>query len=459
MTELDRSAALEWFRRNRARSRALFAMVAPDAFLERPIALRHPILFYEGHLPAFNANTLLRRGLGRPALDPELDVVFERGIDPADEGAALRSARADWPARARVREYGQAADAAVAEAIASADVDRTDDPVLRGGLAVFSILEHEAMHHETLLYMLHQLPYAQKHAPGAQELLDASGVVPVLATPPNDVVTLRAAAAPPPRATVRIPAGTATLGADPARVRFGWDNEFPAHRVAVPEFAIDVHDVTNGDYLEFVAAGGYALPEYWDAAAWTWRTRYGVQHPAFWIHRDGVWQWRGMFAERPLPLAAPVYVSHAEAAAYARWKKKRLPTEAEYHRAAYGTPSGEERAYPWGDEPPDASRGLFDLRGLDPVAVGSFPAGASAWGVHDLAGNGWEWTSTVFAGFAGFTPSPAYPGYSADFFDNRHYVLKGGSPATALAFLRRSWRNWFQPHYPYPYAGFRLAHE
>lgn len=447
MTERDRSAALEWFRRNRARSRALFAMVAPAAYLERPIALRHPILFYEGHLPAFNANTLLRRGLGCPPIDPELDVLFERGIDPLDERAATQSTRAAWPTRVRIQEYAQAADDAVAAAIASADLDRSDSPVLRGGLALYSILEHEAIHHETLLYMLHQLPYAQKRPPAAHAVAAASRII-------ADVD-----AAPPARTTIRIPAGTATLGADSARIRFGWDNEFPAQRMAVPEFEIDVHDVTNGDYLAFVEAEGYALPEYWDAEAWTWRARYGVQHPAFWARRDGEWRWRGMLAERRLPLAAPVYVSHAEASAYARWKKRRLPTEAEYHRAAYGTPSGEERAYPWGDEPPDASRGLFDLHAFDPIPIGSFPAGASAWGVHDLVGNGWEWTSTIFSGFPGFTPSPAYPGYSADFFDDLHYVMKGASPATATALLRRSWRNWFQPRYPYPYVGFRLAHD
>jgi iron(II)-dependent oxidoreductase len=455
--DLDRSAALDWFRRNRARSRALFSIVAPDAFLERPIALRHPIVFYEGHLPAFNVNTLLRRGLGYGPLDPELDVLFERGIDPLDEQSAAHTRRATWPSRARIGEYARAADAAVADAIAAADVDRADSPVLRGGLALYSILEHEAMHHETLLYMLHQLPYEQKRIPVADELASA------VATAPGDGACASeaapAAASPRPRATVRIPAGVATLGADPARLRFGWDNEFPLHQVVVAAFTIDVYDVTNGDYLEFVEAGGYARPELWDAEGWTWRARYGVQHPAFWLRRDGDWRWRGMLAARPLALAAPVYVSHAEASAFARWKRKRLPTEAEYHRAAYGTPGGDERPYPWGDDPPDSSRGLFDLRAFDPVAVGSFPAGASAFGVHDLVGNGWEWTSTPFAGFRGFVPSAAYPGYSADFFDGRHFVMKGASPATATPLLRRSWRNWFQPHYPYPYAAFRLLHE
>ena len=121
-----------------------------------------------------------------------------------------------------------------------------------------------------------------------------------------------------------------------------------------------------------------------------------MQHPAFWLRRDGAWHWRGLLAPRPLPLAVPVYVSYAEASAYARWKRKRLPTEAEYHRAAYGTPDGGERRYPWGDEPPDPSRGLFDLRAFDPVAVGSFPAGASAFNSGDIpAGRVFAQTFTV----------------------------------------------------------------
>jgi ergothioneine biosynthesis protein EgtB len=414
-------------------------MVAPEAFLARPIALRHPILFYEGHLPAFNVNTLLTRALGRPPLDRAYDVLFERGIDPADEAGAVASAISEWPPLARVQAYAEAADAAVADAILHADVACDDSPMLRRGLALYSILEHEAMHHETLLYMLHQLPYALKLAPARVD---------------------DAADSPAPRArTARVPAGMATLGVDPAAVAFGWDNEFPVQRAFVAEFHIDVYNVTNGDFLAFVEDGGYAVPRYWDAEGWTWRTRHGIQHPAFWIRRRGGWRWRGMFAERPLPLAGPVYVSHAEASAYARWKGGRLPTEAEYHRAAFGTPTATERAYPWGDAPPDATRGLFDFRAFDPHPVGSYPAGASAWGIHDLMGNGWEWTSTVFAGFPGFTPSPAYPGYSADFFDGRHYVMKGASHATAMPLLRRSWRNWFQPHYPFPYVGFRLVHD
>ena len=166
--------------------------------------------------------------------------------------------------------------------------------------------------------------------------------------------------------------------------------------------------------------------------------------------------WRGMFEFIPLPLAWPVYVSQAEASAYARWKGRRLMTEAEFHRAAFGTPAGEERELPWGAGV-DASRGNFDFSNWEPVPAGSRPAGASAWGVHDLIGNGWEWTSTIFEPFPGFEPMPSYPEYSAEFFDGKHYVMKGASPATAKELIRRSFRNWFRANYPYVYAKFRTA--
>ena len=164
-----------------------------------------------------------------------------------------------------------------------------------------------------------------------------------------------------------------------------------------------------------------------------------------------------MFAEVALPLDWPVYVSHAEANAYARWAGKRLPTEAEWHRAAYGSEDGRERSYPWGDAAPGSRLGNFDFCRWEPTPVNAFPEGQSAYGVCDMLGNGWEWTSSVFAPFRGFEPFPFYRGYSADFFDGKHFVLKGGSARTAACMLRRTFRNWFQAHYQYVYAGFRCV--
>ena len=173
----------------------------------------------------------------------------------------------------------------------------------------------------------------------------------------------------------------------------------------------------------------------------------------------GVWHWRGMFDLVPLPLSWPVYVSQAEAAAFARWRGARLPTEAEFQRAAYGTPEGRERRIRGATPSPAAQHGVFDFSSWDPEPAGSHPAGRSAWGVDDLVGNGWEWTSTPFAPFPGFRAMASYPEYSADFFDGEHFVIKGASPATARELLRPSFRNWFRPRYPYVYATFRAGQE
>ena len=434
---VDLAACRGWFHRNRERSRAWFDLLTPEAYRAQPITLRHPVVFYEGHVAAFNVNTLVKRGLGHAGVDAELEELFERGIDPGeDDGPNAQGARR-WPDRARVLGFAADADAAVERAFADRELLRDDHPVLRRGLGLFTILEHEAMHHETLLYMFHRLPSEAKRRP--------RGYRPVIGSEP------------PPPAMVDVPAGSATLGVDPERVPFAWDNEVRSAVVDVAGFTIDAYDVTNRDFLAFVEAGGYADASLWTPENWAWREREGIEHPSFWLRRDGRWYWRGMFDDIPLPPAWPVYVSHAEAAAFARWQGKRLPTEAEYHRAAFGAPDGGERAMPWGDAPPSARYGNFDLQSWDPLPVGSHPAGASAWGVHDLVGNGWEWTDTVFAPFAGFEPTPSYPQYSADFFDGGHYVMKGASPATAAALVRRSWRNWFRPRYPYPYATFRCV--
>jgi gamma-glutamyl hercynylcysteine S-oxide synthase len=434
----DRDALVERFRRTRRRSSFIFDLVPPEHRLERPISLRHPIVFYEGHIPAFYVNTIVKKGLGASGVDAPLERLFARGIDPDSQAAADERRIQMWPRKAELQAFVADADRAVEHALLTADLDQPGNPVMRGGQAVWACLEHEEMHQETLLYILHRMPSTQKtrqERPGAP------------AGPGRAADPMR---------FVGITAGHATLGAA-AHAGFGWDNEFAEHRVPVEAFSIAHRKVTNGDWLEFIDAGGYTTPRFWTADDWSWVATAGVSHPPFWARRGADWLWRGMFDEVPLPLAWPVYVTHAEASAFARWKGGRLPSEAEFHRAAFGSPRGDERAYPWGDAAPDESRGNFDFAAFDPAPVESHPAGASAWGIDELVGNGWEWTSSVFGPFPGFEPMASYPEYSADFFDGQHYVLKGASPATASGLVRRSFRNWFRPQYPYVYASFRLV--
>ena len=433
----DRTTCIEWYRRNRRRSNALFDLLSDDAYYSQPIALRHPIVFYEGHLPAFSFNTLVKKGLGEPGIDAHLEQLFARGIDPAEQLAKPQHARFDWPSRSVVRAFAAEADRRVLEALEQASLERPGHPLLDRAEAVFAILEHEAMHQETLLYMWHRLPFAQKRTPtGYAPRLDGQ-----LPSPQ----------------WIQVPRGSATLGVDRGTIPFGWDNEFPARVEQVESFSIDRHNVTNAAFLEFVDAGGYTDQQWWRPQDFSWMQRERLSHPLFWERHDGQWYWRGMFDLVPLPGSWPVYVSFAEAWAFARWRDARLPTEMEFQRAAFGAPDGGERTFPWGDAGPSPAHGVFDFSNWDPEPAGSHPEGRSAWGADDLVGNGWEWTSTPFAPFPGFRPMESYPEYSADFFDGEHFVMKGASPATARELIRPTFRNWFRAQYPYVYATFRCV--
>ncbi len=417
----------------RNRTDELFSILKPEALYERPIPERHRLIFYLGHLEAFDWN-LARQVFAIEPFQPALDKLFAFGIDPIDGGLPNEPA-SDWPEAGAVRSYNQRVRERIDEALRGS---RSPLPGSDLDGILNMAVEHRLMHAETLAYLFHQLPHEAKLSP-------AGGIAP------------RSPAHPVRPRTVKIPAGTATLGRAKERRGFGWDNEFDTHRVEVPAFSIDAYKISNGRFLEFVRDRGYEDRRHWSDAAWEWKQREGFRHPQFWRERDGAWMYRGMFAEVPLPTDAPVYVSHAEASAFARWAGRSLPTEPQFHRAAYGTPEGAEREYPWGSEAPSGRHGNFDLRLWDPTRLGAFPEGDSAFGVSELLGNGWEWTSSVFAPFAGFRAHPLYEGYSANFFDGEHFVQKGGSPRTAACMLRRSFRNWFQPHYRYVYAGFRLT--
>ena len=418
----------------------LFDLVRPDSFYERPIPERHRIIFYLGHLEAFDWNLLNGQTLQLQHSSPELDRLFAFGIDPI--GSGLPSDQpADWPSSAEVFKYRerirQALDSGF-EVASFSDTKANGRPHPEDARLLLNVaIEHRLMHAETLSYMLHHLPFDHKYHQ------------------PTSITTNGFSTE---KEMVEIPAGTTTLGVNRGDSDiFGWDNEYDANSVIVPAFEIEQHKVTNGEYLRFKVSGGYEDRSLWSEISWDWVTKNKISHPAFWIQRGDSWYQRRMFEETLLPLDWPVYVSYAEASAYARWAGKILPTEAQWHRAAYGTPEGTEIQFPSGDETIDPGQESLSHKGWDPCPVNSFPKNQSAFGVAGLLGNGWEWTSSVFAPFPGFQPFPFYPGYSADFFDGQHFVLKGGSVRTAACLLRRSFRNWFQPHYQYIYAGFRCV--
>ncbi len=389
----------------RAQSDHLFSILTDKALYSRPIAERHRVIFYVGHLDGFDSIQICREALGVKMPDPELDSLFQAGIDP-DASELPSDQPSEWPSLDQVRGYASRSRQLVDKHMESAPEN-----------VVFMALEHRLMHLETLAYMFHNFGYNLKNCHLFRQNQRTSNK-----TPENNWCA--------------IPQGRAVLGKPHDRL-FGWDNEYNEITAQVPDFRIQRFNVSNGEYLRFVEDG--------------------AKMPYFWVKRDNNLYYRGMFEEVPLPLDWPVYVTQSEAQAYAEWLGKALPSEQQFHRAAYGISSGENLAFPWGNSAPEANKGNFDFKRWDPEPVDFNPAGDSSFGVRQLLGNGWEWTHTIFEPLPGFKPSATYPGYSANFFDGEHNVIKGGSPQTAARLLRRSFRNWFRRDYPYVYATFRCV--
>ncbi len=423
----------ERLRDARERSDAVFRLLRADAIYDRPIPERHRLIFYVGHLETFDWNLLRGRVLSAKSFHPEFDRLFAFGIDPTD-GGLPSDQPSDWPGLDSVQEYAQGLRKIIDEAMNGLAGSRSNgnSPDVLLNVAI----EHRLMHVETLAYMLHQLPYGQKAGRTLKPRLVAEPVI---------------------HRMLEIPAGTVALGMLRGTSAFGWDNEFESYSANLPAFEINEFMVTNRQFLEFLNAGGYETRSFWNDADWDWKAGQGISHPVFWEKSADEWRYRGMFESMSLPLDWPVYVSHAEASAFAHWAGKSLPTEEEWQRAAYGTKDDGQRPYPWGAQEPDADVCNADFVDWDPSPVNALPNGRSAFGVQGMLGNGWEWTSTPFAPFPGFEPYEFYRGYSADFFDGKHFVMKGGSPRTAACMLRSTFRNWFQPHYQYVYAGFRCV--
>lgn len=390
----------------RQESDRLFAVLNPDSLYDRPIAERHRVIFYVGHLDGFDSIQICREDLGLNSPDRTLDNLFQAGIDP-DSAHLPGDSPTDWPSLHEVNKYIERCRKRVDE-----NIERASEDVIQ------MALEHRLMHLETLAYMFHNFGYEKKRYLGKQNERRPDD----LAVCEND--------------WIEIPRGEAILGKN-ENEDFGWDNEYLEIRKAVPAFLIQRFKVTNGEYLKFVEQG--------------------AESPHFWVKRDSKWYYRGMFEEIPLPLDWPVYVTEHEAEAYARWIDAALPSEEQFHRAAFGEPGRANRSYPWGQELPANAFGNFNFWRWEPESVYSAPRSESAFGVRQLVGNGWEWTKTPFGPLPGFRTRETYPGYSANFFDGEHYVTKGGSQRTGARLLRRSFRNWFRRDYPYTYTGFRCV--
>jgi len=412
-----------------ARERTL-TLVAPvsEGDLDRVHdPLMSPLAWDLGHIAAFEDLWLCQRAGGLEPLRPELAGVYDAAETPRARRSEIAYLRRDdaLELMQQVRERALAV-------LERSDLSASSDRLNAGGFVWEMVVQHEHQHNETMLQTL-QMAERGVYQPERRPLPAA----------PDELG----------EPTVRVERGPFAMG--DSGDGFAYDNERPGHALDLPAFGIDRTPVTCGAFREFLDDGGYRRPELWTRDGWRWREAHGVERPLYWT-RDG--SERRFDRLEPIDPAMPVaHVSWFEADAYARWRGARLPTEAEWEKAAIHDPgAGASRRHPWGEEEPSPERANVDQLGFGPAAAGAYPAGASPCGALGLIGDAWEWTASRLGGYPGFSPFP-YREYSEVFFDGDYRVLRGGSWATRPSVARPTFRNWDHPHRRQIFAGFRCA--
>jgi iron(II)-dependent oxidoreductase len=423
----------------RKRSLALLEPLS-DADLRRQHSpIMSPLVWDLAHVGNFEELWLLEAVAGLRAGPVALDDLYD----------AFRHPRAERPSLpllgpTEARSYIATVRNKVLDVLDGVELE-SGQQLLRDAYVYGMVLQHEHQHDETMLATL--------------QLMQGVGYRPSAPRPPAGRY-----AGPD---EVLVEGGPFPMGTDVEP--WAYDNERPCHTVEVGPFLIDATPVTNAAYQTFVEAGGYDDPRYWSAPGWAHRQKAQLVAPQFW-RREGEGSWsrvRFGFREQ-LPPDEPVcHVCWYEADAYARWAGKRLPTEAEWEKAASSGPgpgpgpgsrATAKRRYPWGGEAPDDEHANLGQRHFGPAPVGAYPAGVSAWGCHQMLGDVWEWTSSAFTPYPGYTWFP-YREYSDVFFGEDHKVLRGGSWATHPAAIRTTFRNWDYPIRRQIFAGFRCARD
>ncbi|MFE0190153.1 ergothioneine biosynthesis protein EgtB [Streptomyces sp. NPDC058989] len=426
--ELLRERAASALRTARDRTRLLTTCVEHPDLVAQHSPLMSPLVWDLAHIGNQEEQWLLRTVGGRDALRPDIDSVYDAFEHP-------RAERPSLPLLAPDEAHGYVAEVRgrVLDILETAPLH--GGPLLDAGFAFGMIAQHEQQHDETML-ITHQL------RAGPPVLSEAEPFPVAVGETLSDEVL--------------VPGGPFAMGT--STEPWALDNERPAHHRLVPPFLIDTTPVSNGAYQRFIEDGGYREPRWWAAAGWAQVQENKLRAPLFWKRDGGQWLRRRFGVTEPVPPDEPVlHVSWYEADAYARWAGRRLPTEAEWEKAArYDPEAGRSMRYPWGDEDPTPAHANLGQRHLRPAPVGSYPDGQSPLGVRQLIGDVWEWTASDFLPYPGFAAFP-YREYSEVFFGDQYKVLRGGSFAVDPVACRGTFRNWDLPVRRQIFAGFRTA--
>lgn len=424
------AAGLEFYR---GRTKRMIDPLDWDDLHRQHNDIMSPLVWDVGHVGNFEEYWLLREVDGRPAHDLRYDEMYNPFDNP-------RWIRGELPLLDRDEAIAYI-DEVRGDALAILDKVDLDNgnPLLRDGYVFQMMIQHEAQHQETVLQALNMRDDLQPYPLVKLDLPGRSRTV-------DDLER------------VRIEGGPFQLGID--ETTEAYDNERPSHTVEVATFSIDKFPVTNRRYAEFIDAGGYTNQQLWTDEGWAWRTGVDDEAPQGWTRKvGGGWLIRRFGHIVDLDSSEPVaHVSYFEAEAFAKWAGGRLPTEAEWEKAAtWGPHATSARKYPWGNAAPTAGLANVGHVRWGSAPVGSFPAGASAYGVEQMLGDTYEWTSSEFAPYPGFSVFP-YPEYSQVFFGDPEYrVLRGASWATSVDVTRSTFRNWDYRLRRQIFCGIRLA--
>ncbi|MFD9278239.1 ergothioneine biosynthesis protein EgtB [Streptomyces mirabilis] len=424
-----RERALDALTTARDRTALLTSCVEEPELTAQHSPLMSPLVWDLAHIGNQEELWLLRAVAGRDAMRPEIDGLYDAFEHPRAERPSLPLLP---PAEAR--QYAAEVRGRALDVLESTAFRGT--PLTEAGFAFGMIAQHEQQHDETML-ITHQL----RKGPAALTAPDPAPAPPF--TGPAEVL---------------VPGGPFTMGT--STEPWALDNERPAHRREVAPYFIDTTPVTNAGYQAFIKDGGYDTERWWSPEGWSHMRSHGIEAPLFWRREGGQWLRRHFGVTEVVPPDEPVlHVSWYEADAYARWAGRRLPTEAEWEKAARHDPaSGRSTRYPWGDADPTPEHANLGQRHLRPAPAGSYPAGASPLGVRQLIGDVWEWTSSDLQPYPGFAAFP-YKEYSEVFFGPEYKVLRGGSFAVDQVACRGTFRNWDYPIRRQIFSGFRTARD
>jgi iron(II)-dependent oxidoreductase len=415
----------------RTRTLLLVGAVSEDDLRRQHDPLMGPIIWDLGHIGTFEELWLLQNLDGKVAFG-EMPGLY----NPFEHPRSVRG-KLELPGIDEARSFLANIRRRVLDRLDRFDPN-SEDPLLRDGYVYNMVLQHEYQHGETILQTLQLKQGTPYEAPRAFAFPHPNG------GSWNGMVLF--------------PGGRVEIGTNDRTTAY--DNERASHEVTLNPFEIDVAPVTNGKYLEFMEEGGYTQREFWTDAGWAWLQEASISAPRYWVHDGSGWTTRIMNQVRSLDPARPVcHVCYHEAAAFARYARKRLPTEAEWEAACTWDPaSGVKRAFPWGDDPVTAMVANVDQLAFDVSPIGAYPRNVSPIGCYGMIGDVWEWTATDFHPYPGYETFP-YPEYSELFFGPEYKVLRGGSWATRPGVARATFRNWDYPIRRQIFSGFRCVRD